>query len=273
MRQTYRYLVLAVFLAIGINQHACAEQKPVVQSTEKAPPLNLTLPADQKQGVPTSVAAANSNASAALPIPTEEGLGFAGNFYNRSKLTGDLSVGANLSWRPYSSFFIRSGVNYGYYPGDGKLSYSWGIGYDDWHSGTVSVQLNNWGPILPKEGLALGKAVANIGYKFEADFLRPYNITGSAAVNIPVKGDPSISTTWNWSPVEHWFIRASLQRKFGSKGGWDWSYNFGYSDWHPFTFSLTYDNWGSNPIFDGSQGDNFNFKENGAVSLSWSWAF
>jgi len=64
-------------------------------------------------------------------------------------------------------------LNYTYLPDSGQLTYSWGIGYDDWHPGTVSVQLNNWGPIKPGEGLALDKAVTNIGYKFKADFLGP----------------------------------------------------------------------------------------------------
>lgn len=218
---------------------------------------------------------ANSNAGAALPYPPTDGLGIAGNFYHRAKLTGELSLGANLGWRPYSNLFIRSGINYSYYPDNGQFSYSWGIGYDDWHPGTISVQLNNWGPILPGEGLALDSAVANIGYKFEANFLRPYHITGSAAVDIPINGDPDISTTWSWSPITNWFIRGSLQKKFGSDGGWNWSYNFGYSDWHPFTFSITYDNWGTNQITGSGQdqGNAFNFQEKGAVSLSWGWAF
>lgn len=239
-----------------------------IVSRKYAPPKNGEVPM-----VSTAIAGTNSNSGAPLPLPPADGLGIAGNFYNRSKLTEGQSAGANISWHPISSFFIAGGVNYNYYPSNSKLSYSWGIGYDDWHPGTFSVQLNNWGPNRLNEGLAFKKAVANIGYKFEADFLRPYNITGSAAVSIPIKGDPSISTTWSWSPVENWFIRGSLQRKFGSQGGFSWSYNFGYSDWHPFTFSLTYDNWGPNPIWDAKQGDVFNARKNGAISLGWGWAF
>jgi hypothetical protein len=240
-----------------------------------------------KGEVPILIAAipsANSNAGARLPLPPTGGLGIAGNFYHRAKLNGQMAFGANLGWRPYSYIFIRSGVNYNYYDvsnnspnSNGQLSYSWGIGYDDWHPGTFSVEIDNWGPTILSKGLALNKAVANIGYNFEALFLRPYNITGSGAIGIPINGDPNISTTWSWSPIENWFIRGSLQRTFGSKGGWSWSYNFGYFDWHPFTFSVSYDNWGTNPIFGGAQahgqGNAFNFQEKGAVTLSWSWAF
>jgi hypothetical protein len=239
-----------------------------IVSRKYAPPKEGETPM-----VSPAIAGINSNTGAPLPLPPADGLGIAGNFYTRSKLTEGQAFGANLSWHPISSFFIGGGLNYNYYPGKGKLSYSWGIGYNDWHPGTFSVQLNNWGPNRLNEGLAFKKAVANIGYKFEADFLRPYNITGSAAVSIPISGDPSVSTTWNWSPAENWFIRASLQRKFGSQGNWNWAYNFGYADWHPFTFSITYDNWGTNPIWDGKQGDALNFRKNGAISLGWGWAF
>jgi hypothetical protein len=219
-----------------------------------------------------SIPSGNSNAGPPLPLPPEDGLGIAGNFYHRAKLTGQLSVGANASWKPLSYYFVRGGLNYTYLPNSGKFSYSWGLGYDDFHPGTFSAQINNWGPIFPGDDPLKG-AVANFGYKFVADFLKPYHLSGSAAINIPISGDASISTTWMWSPIEHWFIRGSLSKSLVSAGGLDWSYSFGYSDWHPFTFSLTYDNWGSNPIFDSSQGNSFNFTENGAVTLAWSWAF
>lgn len=219
-----------------------------------------------------SIPSSNSNAGPPLPLPPENGLGIAGNFYHRAKLTGQMSVGTNASWKPFSYYFVRGGLNYTYLPDSGKFSYSWGLGYDDWHQGTFSAQLNNWGPIFPGDDPLKG-AVANFGYKFVADFLKPYHLSGSAAVNVPLSGDASISTTWVWSPIEHWFVRGSLSKSMTSAGGLDWSYGFGYSDWHPFTFSLTYDNWGTNPIFDSSQGNSFNFTENGAISLSWSWAF
>lgn len=227
---------------------------------------------DEKPIISPAIPSGNSNIGAQLPLPPENGLGIAGNFFHRAKLTGELSFGANASWKPYSYFFVRGGVNYNYLPGNGKFSYSWGLGYDDWHQGTFSAQINNWGPITPGDDLLKG-AVANFGYKFVADFLKPYHLSGSASLNVPFSGDPSISTTWMWSPINYWFVRVSLSKSLTSSGGLDWSYSFGYSDWHPFTFSLTYDNWGSNPIFDSSQGNSFNFTEKGAISLSWSWAF
>lgn len=222
--------------------------------------------------ISAAIPSGNSNAGAPLPLPPENGLGIAGNFYHRAKLTGAMSLGANGSWKPFSYFFVRGGINYNYLPDSGKFSYSWGIGYDDWHPGTFSAQINNWGPVSGN-GSPFSGAVANFGYKFKADFLKPYHLSGSAAINVPFSGESSVSTTWVWSPIEHWFVRAGLSAPLTNPSGLNWSYGFGYSDWHPFTFSLTYDNWGSNPIFDSSQSDRFNFVENGAISLSWGFAF
>lgn len=231
-------------------------------------------PKQEAETVSPGLGSANANASAPLPLPSKNGYGLAGNFYHRAKLTGAMAVGGNISWQPFSHFSVRGGANYGYYPGDGQFSYAWGIGYDDWHPGTFSLQLNNWGPILPKDGLGFDKASLNLGYKFVADFLKPYHLNGSAAVTLPIKGDPSISTTWVWSPVEHWFIRAGLQKNLLSSDGLNWSYGFGYADSRPFKFSLTYDNWGVNPIIGGDSKSNmFNFQENGAITLSWSWVY
>lgn len=213
-----------------------------------------------------------SNSSNPLPLPIKDGYGFTGNVYHNSTLTGTLSVGANASWTPHSYFFIRGGINYKYYPDEGVFSYSWGIGYDDWHPGTFSFQLNNWGPILPEEGLAFDKAVADIGYKFEAEFLKPYKISGSASFVIPVEGDQQLSTTWSWSPFDYWFVRVSFQTKPFNYDGITWSYGFGYSDWHPFTAGIAYNNWGPNSLTDGKS-DGVNFKENGLISLTFSWAF
>jgi hypothetical protein len=266
-------LLLVFFLMSVLTQSVYAEQKTAVPTTEKKPPLDLILPSQEKSpGAPSATAGANSNASSVMPVAPEGGLGLAGNIYHRATLTGSLAVGGTAMWHPFSSiFFVRGGVNYNYYPNNGQFSYSWGIGVDDFIPGMPSIQLNNWGPT--SKGLGLSQASVNVGYKFEADFLKPYNLSGSASVNIPIKGDPNVSTTWQWEPIEHWFVRASVMRRFGSQGGWDWTYNFGYANYSPFSFSLTYDNWGQNRIFSGSQQDAFNFKEKGAVTLSWSWAF
>lgn len=236
---------------------------------EYAPP-----PTQEAATVSPSLGSANANASAPLPLPPKNGYGLSGNFYHRAGLTGAMSVGGNASWRPYSYFFVKGGSTYTYLPSNGKFSYSWGIGYDDWHPGTFSLALNNWGPVFPNDGLGLNKASLNLGYKFAANFLKPYHLNGSVTLTEPLSGKPSLSTTWVWSPIEHWFVRVGLQKSLTSADGLSWIYGFGYADSRPFKFSLTYDNWGVNPLAGGkANADPLNFQQNGAVTLSWSWAF
>ena len=77
-------------------------------------------------------------------------------------LSGPMLVGTSLSWRPLPNLFIRWGIAYAAYNGNtpgtstDALSYSWGVGYDDWHPGTISVTINNWGPIKFKPGNTAG---------------------------------------------------------------------------------------------------------------------
>ncbi|NOT85159.1 MAG: DUF3131 domain-containing protein [Methylococcaceae bacterium] len=234
--------------------------KEYKQPTEKDVSVILpTIPSDS----------ANVGLNLPVPQPPADGLGLAGNLYHTAKLTGEMTFGANVSWKPFSYIKINCGVSYGYLPASGSFKYACSAGYDDWHPGSFAMQL----PLFDNNGLAFKKIAPSLGYKFDADFLKEYNLSGSASVSVPLSGSPSVATSWQWSPAEHWFIRAGLQRSFGSQGSWSWSYGFGYSDFRPFKLSLTYDNVGPNPIFDGKPDDGVNFKENGVVSLSWGWAF
>ena len=239
---------------------AARQSEPVFKAyTEpepKTPPITLTA-------VPT----AGSNTTSALPLPEKDSFGFAGSLNHRWLLTGSESFGGSLSWNPISYFFIRGDFNYRYSPNSNQLSYSWGIGYDDWHPGTISVQINNWGPILPGEGFALDQATVNIAYKFDSNLLTHFSLAASAGIDIPITGDPSILATLIWSPIDKWYVRATVIRNLGKAQRWGLSYNFGRFDWQPFSIGLAYDNWGPNKAFEP------NFTENGAVTLSWSFAF
>ena len=203
------------------------------------------------------------------PLPEKDSLGITGNFYYRKRLEGEPSIGASVAWAPAPYWFIRTGFDYQYNLNDKPFSYSWGIGYDDWHPGTVSVQLNNWGPILPGEDLKFDGSTLNIAYKFKIDALKKFHISGSAGIDFPMEGNGTeiVYTTWQWEPVNTWFIRVGIQYPLDGTGNFRWSYNFGRWDWHPFTVALTYDNWGINEF------PHHNFEKNGAVNLSFSWAF
>ena len=197
-------------------------------------------------------------------------LGLAGSIYlNRTLKNGNKTIGGTINRKLVkdSYWFARVGWSYSLEEMEDPFSYSWGIGYSDWHSGTFSAQLNNWGPIKPGEGLALEKAVASFGYSVKSDFLKNNKLSLSGAINVPVDGNSSVSANLRWSPIKNWYLNASVSQPLEGDGTPKWTYGFGYSDWRPNKINLQYSNYGPNEIPD------HNYKENGTWSLSYNWKF
>ena len=202
--------------------------------------------------------------------PKKKTIGLAGNVYYKNTLkTGAKAIGGSINRKLIkdSYWFARVGWNYNLEEVDDPFSYSWGIGYSDWHPGTFSAQLNNWGPIKPGEGLALEKAVANFGYSVKSDFLKKHKLSLSGAINVPVEGNSSAVANLRWSPVKNWYVNASVSQPLEGDGTPKWTYGFGYSDWRPNKINLQYSNYGPNEI------PYHNFQENGTWSLSYNWKF
>ena len=197
-------------------------------------------------------------------------IGLAGNIYLKHKLkTSGSAVGGSINRKLIkgSYWFARVGWNYALEEAVDPFSYSWGLGYSDWHSGTFSAQLNNWGPIKPEEGLALEKAVASFGYSVKSEFLKKYKLSLSGAINVPIEGTSSIAGNLRWAPRENWYVNASVSQPLEGEGTPKWTYGFGYSDWRPNKVNLQYSNFGPNEI------PYHNYKENGTWSLSYNWKF
>ena len=202
--------------------------------------------------------------------PKKKTIGLAGNVYYKNTLkTGAKAIGGSINRKIIkdSYWFARVGWNYNLEETDDPFTYSWGIGYSDWHPGTFSAQLNNWGPIKPGEGLALEKAVANFGYSVKSDFLKKNKLSLSGAINVPVEGTSSAVANLRWSPIKNWYANASVSQPLEGDGPPKWTYGFGYSDWRPNKINLQYSNYGPNQI------PYHNFKENGTWSLSYNWKF
>lgn len=197
-------------------------------------------------------------------------IGLAGNLYLKKSLgSGNMGIGGSINRKLIkdSYWFARVGWSYSLEQSEDPFSYSWGIGYSDWHAGTFSAQLNNWGPIKLGEGLALDKAVASFGYSVKSDLLKKYRLSASGALNIPIKGNSSVAANFRWSPKENWYINASVSQPIEGGGEPKWSYGFGYSDWRPNKFNLQYSNYGPNELFDT------NYNKNGTWSFSYNWKF
>lgn len=196
--------------------------------------------------------------------------GFSGSFALSNKgLDSDTdawSLTANFAYKPIRSsyFFARSGFTW---KADGEEpTYYWGIGYNDWHTGTWAFELNHWGPLKPGDGLELEKAVASLSYKFDSPLLKKYGLSSSFTLSGGENAAPTTTLAGSWTPKPNWFVRTLITQPLEG-GDTTWAYGFGYSDWRTKTWALEYNNWGTNKAFD------LNFRENALVTLSWKWGF
>ena len=78
--------------------------------------------------------------------------------------------------------------------------------------------------------------------------------------------------TLRYQPVGHWFAQATLygylQPERRARWNPDFTYSFGYDDWHPYTFSLVYSNYANNR-FNPRKGDPVTPFGHGTVALGW----
>lgn len=122
----------------------------------------------------------------------------------------------------------------------------------------------------------------------------PGGLSGSFTVNFPLTESPpaevvegsatqgengdktTLRATIKYSPRSYWYIETTLFKYINSryKASWDpdFSYGFGYDDWHPYTFSLTYENTGGNRFSPNrAKGEAHTRFKNGVVSLGWKF--
>jgi hypothetical protein len=79
-----------------------------------------------------------------------------------------------------------------------------------------------------------------------------------------------------YNPLSYWFAQATYYRYLHTdlQAPWnpDFSYSFGYDDWHPYTLSLVYANYGGNRLDpDKSRGERFTRFEEGTFSFGWKF--
>jgi hypothetical protein len=98
------------------------------------------------------------------------------------------------------------------------------------------------------------------GYLTQGQTATNYAITGSVTY-VPV-------TFWFWNVTAYKY----LDNKYKAPWNPEFSYRFGYDDWHPYTFSLVYGNYGGNRIFpDKSKGEEWTYFNRGTISLGWKF--
>ncbi len=108
--------------------------------------------------------------------------------------------------------------------------------------------------------------------------IRNTQISGNDSQGNRTVNGQTATTTITWNPMTHWqasvtgykYIDGDAQQPWNP----DFTYSFGYSDWHPYTLSLLYSNYGGNRISpDKDKGEKITRFNEGTWSLGWSFVF
>lgn len=98
--------------------------------------------------------------------------------------------------------------------------------------------------------------------------------TGSGSQGDRGTNSSNFSFSIRDTPITSWFVQASVYAYVNPKlkRPWnpDFTYSFGYDDWHPYTFSLTYANYGGNRFQPGRKEAVTIFSQGG---INFGWKF
>lgn len=95
---------------------------------------------------------------------------------------------------------------------------------------------------------------------------------GNGDNGVAAPTSPALRLNLRYQPVGYWFANVTVHKYLdkAERKPWDpdFTYSFGYDDWHPYTFSLVYSNY-SNNRFDPDDGDPVSRLDHGSISAGY----
>lgn len=184
---------------------------------------------------------------------------------------GTANAGASLSIAPVRQTFVRIGVSWRLmteWEESAALepTWSWGLGYDDWRTGTFSLQLNHWGPLRRLPGWSkLESAVLNLGYKVPLPAPLARRLSARVDLSTPLSWAPSLGVGLSLKLPLGCFAAVGASQKLAGPWAPTWSYVIGRSLWKPGSLSVVLANYGPNlvPALN---------PRGIALTVSWSWS-
>lgn len=181
--------------------------------------------------------------------------------------------------------------------------FSYVFGYSDWRPYTLGLTYANYGGNRLKPDREAGEKRTNfrqgtftLSWKFKLpkkwERMLTVSSKGSFGGALALKATPDFTNPVtkqpdNWKKVlsvsfkytiHEWiYVNASFNHYLDSSHQQPWdpdfTYGFGYFDWHPGTFSLQYNNYSGNRLPWRDAADGTGVFESGGLSLSWGWSF
>jgi hypothetical protein len=178
-------------------------------------------------------------------------------------------AGALATVYPRGFWFLRIGGETTPWSPNGSSRFLWGFGYDDWHDGTFSATVHNWGPVRPYDAPDTGKAELNLGYKVPRACAGQLCLAAFPSVTVPFEGGPYVGARLTLTLSGKWFAMGGLgwtvPGVFTPPAGtpqWRVFYGFGRRDWKPGSLYVTYYDWGPNER-----------ARNGVLAVGIDWQF
>lgn len=171
----------------------------------------------------------------------------------------NMFVRAALAWRMATEWELEDASAL-------EPTWSWGVGYDDWRTGTFSLQLNHWGPLRRSGGeAAIQGAIADLGYKVPLPERLGRRMSLRANLSTPLSWSPSASAGVSFKLPAYVFVSLGLSQKLLEDRGPTWSYVVGRSRWKAGTLAVTFANYGPNQL------DELRLR-GVAMTVSYSWS-
>ena len=213
---------------------------------------------------------------------------------------------AGIRYNPLTYWFVTASFYKYFYPelqAPWHPDFTYSFGYDDWHPYTFSLVYGNYGGNRLFPNKDKGEVVTkfwegkfSLGWKFPSftfleDLLKfhsssglghrlNYNVVPSyfdLSSNTYKEYKQSLSLDTKWTIYSYFFANVSLfyylRDSYQQPWDPDFTYGFGYFDWHAGTFSLQYNNYSGNRFPWKQRAANTGRFGDGSLMLSWSWAF
>lgn len=193
----------------------------------------------------------------------------AGQLFLDYRGTDRGGAGGIVTLFPYGAWFVRGGGETTPFSPVGRSRFLWGFGYDDWHDGTWSLTVHNWGPVRPEDGLGAGKAELNVGYKVPRLCSAWLCVAAHPSVTVPFEGGPYVGARVTFTIARSWFAMGGVGWVVpgvlpGPAGAppWRMFWGFGRLDWRPGSIFVTYHDWGPEAR-----------ERNGILAVGINWRF
>lgn len=207
------------------------------------------------------------------------------------------SIQVGLQYRPLSYWFVSANFFQYLQPDLQKKSdpdFSYSFGYDDWHPYTLSLSYaNSGGNSLGGKRPAFNEGTWTLGWKAPLpEAVQSLLVTGygdamacgtsvsltpqfSDAATSQIKHNKSVWTLGcKYNIIDWWYVNFAVlyYPKKEQQQPWnpDYTYGFGYFDWHPGQISIQYNNYSGNRFSSSERAKGTGKFNNGSISIAWS---